>query len=140
LTFPTGNWKGQQFLALLGDSLVLNGGQTTLPPDPADAPLPDRNLAERIDTVVERLDRIEALLQQLVQEPTVKDHSSTAEAAELQGKAEFTAREWCRLGRIHAEKRQCGRGQAQEWMIAHAELLRIQNEGLLPAPRTSTRV
>ncbi len=41
-------------------------------------------------------------------------------------------REWFRLGRIRAEKRPCGRGRSQEWMINHDELTRIRNEGLLP--------
>ena len=62
----------------------------------------------------------------------VKDWYSTDEVAQLLGKAEFTAREWCRLGRVHAEKKGSGRGKYQSWVISHAELLRIQREGLLP--------
>ena len=42
-------------------------------------------------------------------------------------KAEFTVREWCRLGRIHAEKRAAGRGNSTEWQVSHAELLQIRN-------------
>ena len=82
--------------------------------------------------LLERLDRIESLLQSLVQEKTIRDYYSTAEVAELLGKAEFTVREWCRLNRVYAEKRQTGRGRAKEWMISHQELTRIRNEGLLP--------
>ncbi len=37
--------------------------------------------------------------------------------------------------RVHAQKRDCGRGLSLEWIVAHAELRRIQNEGLLPIPR-----
>jgi hypothetical protein len=51
------------------------------------------------------------------------------------GKAEFTVREWCRLGRIRAGKKTCGRGSASEWIVSHAELTRVRNEGLLPNPR-----
>ena len=80
-----------------------------------------------------RLARIEATMEQLLSQRTVKEWYTTDEIAEILGKAPFTVREWCRLGRVHAKKRQCGRGQSQEWMIAHDELLRIQNEGLLPA-------
>ena len=87
----------------------------------------------------ERLDRIEASLNLLVQQRTVKDWYTTGEVAQLVGKAEFTVREWCRLGRIQAQKRACGRGPAQEWMISREELLRYQNHGLLPIPRASTR-
>lgn len=54
-----------------------------------------------------------------------------AEVAQILGKADFTVREWCRLSRVWASKRQCGRGTAKEWIISHEELTRIQNQGLL---------
>ena len=57
---------------------------------------------------------------------------TTEEFAALVGKAEFTTREWCRHGRIRAEKRQSGRGKHCAWVIAHDELLRYRREGLLP--------
>ena len=84
------------------------------------------------ENVHQRLDRIEALLNQLVDQRLKKEYYSTAEVARLLSRAEFTVREWCRLGRVWAEKRQCGRGNTKEWMISHTELERIQNEGLLP--------
>ena len=84
------------------------------------------------ENVHQRLDRIEALLDQLVDQRLKKEYYSTGEVARLLSRAEFTVREWCRLGRVWAEKRQCGRGNTKEWMISHAELERIQNEGLLP--------
>ena len=61
-----------------------------------------------------------------------KQWYTTAEAAEVLDRAFFTVREWCRHGRIHAEKRACGRGLAKEWCISSTELQRIRNEGLLP--------
>jgi len=82
--------------------------------------------------LLERLDRIESILHTLIRQRTVKDYYSTSELAEILGKAEWTVREWCRLGRIYAEKRACGRGTALEWKISHDELVRIRNEGLLP--------
>ena len=88
---------------------------------------------DQLQFVLDRLQRIELSLAALVEKQTVRDWYSTGEVAKIVGKAEFTVREWCRLGRVHAKKRQCGRGQFQEWMIAHEELLRVQNEGLLPA-------
>lgn len=54
---------------------------------------------------------------------------------ELATALEFTVREWCRLGRIRAEKGQSGRGAFPAWVIAHQELLRYQREGLLPFTR-----
>ncbi|MBI5760019.1 MAG: helix-turn-helix domain-containing protein [Planctomycetales bacterium] len=83
----------------------------------------------------ERLARIEAALTALVSEQTRKEFYSTSEVAEILGKAEFTVREWCRLGRVHALKRSTGRGRSQEWMISDDELTRIRNEGLLPQPK-----
>ncbi len=79
-----------------------------------------------------RLERIEATLATLVHQRTVKDWYSTDEVAELLGKAPFTVRQWCRLRRVQAKKRPCGRGQSAEWMISHEEVMRIKNEGLLP--------
>jgi predicted site-specific integrase-resolvase len=82
----------------------------------------------------ERLDRIEGLLAQLVERQQTTDWYTTEELARLVGKAEFTVREWCRLGRIRAVKRQSGRGAYPAWVISHEELLRYQKEGLLPMP------
>ena len=84
------------------------------------------------EDIAARLDRIESALTALVTQKTIKDYYSTAELAEILGKAEFTVREWCRNGRIWAEKRATGRGNSKEWMISHVELERIRNEGLLP--------
>jgi hypothetical protein len=89
-------------------------------------------LVERLDGLRRRLDQVDAKLDVLVQQRAAKEWYSTAEAAQLLGKAEFTVREWCRLGRVRAQKCSCGRGRSREWMIAHAELLRVRNEGLLP--------
>jgi hypothetical protein len=82
--------------------------------------------------IVERLDRIESLLFKLVLHRAVKDWYSTDELAQIVGKAEYTCREWCRSGRIRAERRQSGRGAHSSWMISHEELFRYQKEGLLP--------
>ena len=87
------------------------------------------------DELLSRLTKIETLLASLVEQRTIKEWYSTAEVATLLGKAEFTVREWCRLGRVHAEKKKSGRGVAGEWIVSHAELTRIRNEGLLPDPR-----
>lgn len=82
-----------------------------------------------------RLDRLEGMLQALVERQTVKEWYSTDEVAQILGKDRFTVREWCRLGRIHAQKQGSGRGKYQSWVISHDELLRYRKEGLLPAHR-----
>ena len=86
-----------------------------------------------IALVTDRLDRIEAALQSLVEQKTIKDWYSVDEVAAILGKASYTVREWCRLGRIRAKKRTYSRGPHPEWMIGHDELVRVQSEGLLPA-------
>jgi hypothetical protein len=87
---------------------------------------------DQVEILLQRLERVETMLAELVRQRATKEWYSTAEAAQLLGKAEFTVREWCRLGRVRVEKRRCGRGHSKEWVIGHAELLRYQNEGLLP--------
>ena len=79
-----------------------------------------------------RLERIEGLLQALVQRESVKEWYTTEEFGRLVGKAEFTIREHCRLGRLRASKKISGRGAHPQWVLSHDELLRFRREGLLP--------
>lgn len=81
----------------------------------------------------EHLAKIEAMLLVLVERQAVKEWYTTEEFARVVGKAEFTVREWCRHGRVRAEKRNSGRGPFASWVVSHQELLRYQREGLLPA-------
>jgi hypothetical protein len=91
-----------------------------------------------IDSELEaRLDRLEGMLAALLDRETAKEWYTTEEFARLVGKAEFTCREWCRHGRVRAEKRTSGRGAHPAWVISHAELLRYRREGLLPARRVN---
>jgi excisionase family DNA binding protein len=92
-------------------------------------------LADQLDTLAARLDRIESALQALVERQRVRDYYTTEEAAKALGRSEYTVREWCRLGRIHAEKKGSGRGKYQSWVVCHDELLRVQREGLLPVKK-----
>jgi len=96
--------------------------------------------------VAEGLERIEAALRHIMKmldellttsrrSAATKQAYSVAEAAKLLGRAAYTIREHCRLGRIKATKRPIGRGGEQEWEISHAEIERVQNHGLLPIPK-----
>ena len=85
-----------------------------------------------ITAILDRLDRIESTLSVLAEQRTIKEWYTTAEIARILVKAEFTVREWCRLGRVRAQKKKCGRGASSEWIISHEELTRVRNEGLLP--------
>jgi transposase len=86
--------------------------------------------------ILARLDRLELYVSQvldlLVAQRTIKDWFTTAEVADILDKSEYTVREWCRQRRVKAEKRACGRGRANEWVVSHQELTRLRNEGLLP--------
>jgi len=82
--------------------------------------------------ILTRLQRIEAMLENLHGSHFRKDFYTIAEVAEIVDRSEYTVREWCRLGRVHGEKSQVGCGSATEWRISHDELERIRNEGPLP--------
>ena len=92
-------------------------------------------MSESMTDVIERLSRIEDALQSLVRERTEKEWYSTSEVAAVLRKADYTVREWCRLGRVRATKKPYARGAHTEWLIGHDELTRIRNEGLLPQQR-----
>lgn len=94
-----------------------------------DLTLADHLARLRLD---ERLSDIQEKLCVLTERHTVKDYYSTEEVAKIVGKDPYTVREWCRAGRVKAVKRQCGRGKSAEWAVPHEELVRFQNEGLLP--------
>lgn len=89
---------------------------------------------QHVETTIEqRLKRIEEQLSLIIEGKKTKEYYTTREVARILDRAEFTVREWCRNGRIWAEKRQSGRGNTKEWMISHGEIERVQNEGLLPS-------
>jgi len=83
-----------------------------------------------VPDIVNRLEKIETLLSELIQQKTQKDWYSTADLAQLTGRAEFTVREWCRLSRITAKKETNGR--KHEWRVSHEEVQRILNHGPRP--------
>jgi hypothetical protein len=89
--------------------------------------------------LAERLGRIESALLGLVKQRRAQEWYDTAAAGDILGRAAYSVREWCRLGRVRAEKRACGRGRSKEWMIAHEELMRIKAEGLLPLRPSASR-
>ena len=82
--------------------------------------------------IIQRLDRIEAAVAALAAGSAARDWYTTEEFAKAVGKAEFTVREWCRHGRVSAEKQASGRGRHAAWAISHDELLRYRREGLRP--------
>ncbi|MBX3451719.1 hypothetical protein SH668x_003719 [Planctomicrobium sp. SH668] len=81
-------------------------------------------------TIEDRLTRIEAMLAVLVQGQQEREWYTVEEFAHIVGRSEFTCRQWCRLGRIEANKKASGRGAHAAWAIAHTELERFRREGL----------
>ncbi len=85
-----------------------------------------------MEVILSHLERIELQLNRLMDERTVQEWYDTKTAGDIFGRSAYSVREWCRLGRVRADKRVCGRGTAKEWMISNTELQRIKAEGLLP--------
>lgn len=101
-------------------------------PGLATIPMP----VDLLQSLLARLGRMETDLAEVrravVEKPAAKAWYSVDEVAALLGKSKLTVREYCRDGRVHAKKRKSGRGTSLEWCIAHEEVERIGNEGLLP--------
>ncbi|MEM9365672.1 MAG: hypothetical protein AAGD07_06720 [Planctomycetota bacterium] len=87
------------------------------------------------ELILKRLEMIEEKLNQLLEAKSIQEWYDTKTVGQLLGRSAYSVREWCRQGRVRAEKRVCGRGSAKEWMISHEELQRIRSMGLLPLPK-----
>jgi hypothetical protein len=82
--------------------------------------------------ILAELGLIKGMIQSLPYRLQVQEFYSTEEFARHVDKAEFTVREWCRNGRLNANKRKDGRGPNKAWTIPHSELERYRKDGLLP--------
>jgi hypothetical protein len=93
------------------------------------------SLLERLST---RCEAIESTLDELLGRfdgQQGREYYTVNEAAEAMGRAPYTVREWCRLGRLNASKALSGRGIDGEWRISKEEMQRWRREGLLPVVR-----
>jgi hypothetical protein len=84
------------------------------------------------EVILKELQEVKAMLAVLVERQQVQEFYSVEEFARIVGREPFTCREWARLGRVRAAKKQSGRGAHASWVISHAELMRYQREGLFP--------
>lgn len=117
----------------MGSEGTIAGTATTS--SAASPDVPRVSLDAAVQEILRRQEKMETMLSALIQQRQVQDWYDTNTAAQILGKAPYSVREWCRLGRVRAEKRTCGHGKAKEWMISHEELMRIKSEGLLPQTR-----
>jgi hypothetical protein len=85
--------------------------------------------SDKIEAVIDRLNRIEDLLSQIIEQRTVKEWYTIAEVANCLGRSEYTVREWCRKMQIPANKAANGR----DWIVSHQTLVSIKNREL-PIP------
>ena len=93
---------------------------------------PFDELSAKLDSLIQRVDDLAAMISQMHPPASAvsgRTWYNVAEAAEQMGKAVFTVREWCRLGRLAADRRS-GSGKGQGWMIAATEIERYRNDGL----------
>jgi len=93
------------------------------------------SVEERLGNIEAILNPIQQMLIVLVERQMVKEYYSVEEFAARVGRECYTVREYCRLGRLKADKKQSGRGKYPLWVISHAELLRYEKSGLLPIQR-----
>lgn len=139
----------QQFLLEMDDvvSNIENGEEATKRKKPRSRRRPTRNssdiesfavaqlLREELRQIETRFVCLETLVREIrektIHGSLIKDYYTTREVARIVDRSPYTVREWCRLGRVRGEKAFSGRGIDEEWRISHAELVRIQNEGLL---------
>jgi hypothetical protein len=94
-----------------------------------------KHLLERLRALEASLTTIESTVAagESAAPPVPREYYSVPEFAVEVKKCEYTVREWCRMGRIHAEKCDSGRGDAKSWKIPVSELHRFRDHGLLPA-------
>jgi hypothetical protein len=86
-----------------------------------------------------RLERIEIMVRQLLDQATIKSHYTVEEFGSLAKRAPFTVRQWCNEGRINAHKSMTQSGSCSRWVITHTEFERFIREGLLPLRRANSR-
>ena len=90
-----------------------------------------------LDDLRRRIERLEEQLALFNESSIASRFYSVAQFAEKVGRSNYTVREWARLGRIYASRRATARGPYREWVISHRELLRYQQQGLLPLSESS---
>lgn len=90
-----------------------------------------QGLADETQNLEQRLDRIEALLQQVLsgQRLPAKKWLSSTEAAKALDRSEWTIGQLCRLGLIR------GRKHNGRWQLSRETVERLQADGVPPVPR-----
>ncbi len=95
-------------------------------------PISEQPAVPGLDKIEQLLTTVATRLNDTKPPVIVKEFYTVVEMAAIVKRKPYTVREWCRHGRIRAEKRRCGHGRNKDWQVSHDELVRYQNEGLLP--------
>lgn len=81
---------------------------------------------------LEILRRSESLLNDLADSAVTREWYTVLQLAERWDKSTYTIADWCRTGRLLAERANSGHGPHKSWRIAHEEVRRYEREGLRP--------
>lgn len=91
-----------------------------------------RDLVQLLETLIGPLREQLDIIRRQVARGADRQAYTVVEAAARLDLTRWTVRQACNHGRIRARKVP-GRGKKGQWRIPHDELVRVQNEGLLPA-------
>jgi hypothetical protein len=79
-----------------------------------------------------KLDALMLAIDKLPGNQLDKEFYTVDEFAARFKRSPYTCREYCRHGRLRATKQRSGRGKYCAWVISRAEVLRFEEEGMLP--------
>lgn len=90
----------------------------------------NETLEEKVEQLTELVRKCYSCLEVLMLKQT-RTHYTVKEFAKVTGWSEYQIREWCKEGKIQAEKTKERRGAHTCWRIPHEERIRLTRESAL---------